>query len=187
MRWASWIAPAAWVLAATGAANAGTVRMGSVLNYESNATGPCYLLPADVPADHPLYFRASPDDWDWTHSMKDWVPADANGIRSAWLSIDAWDVDTEEGEIDVIYANGVELGQLKGMDPGQDRAWTTTGFTLPSSIVQELWQTGQVTVFMDIDRDTIGGRVTIGESSLVVNYTKPGGAPSDPNVNVFRF
>ena len=181
------IALAACLLAGAGAADAGTVRLGDLLDYESNTDGPYYFLPPDVPPDQPPYFRSSLEDWNWTHSMKDQVPADANGIRDASLDIEAWDVDTREGEIDVVYANGVELGSLRGMDPGQDHVWTTTEFKLPASVVQELWQNGELTIFMDIDRDTVGDRVTIRKSGLIVSYTKPGGAPSDPNVTVYRF
>jgi len=131
------------------------------------------------------------EDWDWTHSVKSVVPADANGIASATVSIYAWDVDTEEGEIDIIYANGVELGTLKGMAPGEERTWTTTVFNLPPSVVQELWQSGDVTIFMDIDHDLVGDRVNIGSSTLTVNYSTSGGGGggggTQPDVAVYRF
>jgi len=87
----------------------------------------------------------------------------------------------------VIYANGVQLGELIGMPTGQERTWTTTVFNLPSKVVDELWKNGDVTIFMDIDRDTVGDRVNIGSSTLTVSYTSSGEASSDPNAPVFRF
>ena len=84
-------------------------------------------------------------------------------------------MDTEEGEIDIIYANGMKLGTLQGMAPGEERTWTTTVFNLPPQVLQELWTNREVTIFLDIDRDIVGDRVDIGNSILTVNYTTPGG------------
>jgi hypothetical protein len=166
--------------------DAGVVTVRDMLDYTDNVHG-YYFLPPDVTMDHSPFFRTSLEDWDWTHMMGGLVPADANGIRSATLSIAAWDVDTEEGEIDEIYANGVKLGQLVGMAPGEERVWTTTVFNLPSSVLQELWRDGKVTIFIDIDRDIVGDRVDIGSSLLTVNYTTSGGAVAQPDVAVYRF
>ena len=176
------------VLLVSTLAHARTVTVRDVLDYTDNTAGPYYFLPPDIIMDHSPYFRCSLEDWDWTHSVKGKVPADANGIQGATLSIYAWDVDAEEGEIDVIYANGVQLGELIGMPTGQERTWTTTVFNLPSKVVDELWKNGDVTIFMDIDRDTVGDRVNIGSSTLTVNYTASGeAASSDPNAVVYRF
>jgi hypothetical protein len=174
------------VLLVSSLANARTVTVRDVLDHTDNGSG-YFFLPPDVIMDHSPYFRCSLEDWDWTHSVKGRVPADANGIQGATLSIYAWDVDTEEGEIDVIYANGIQLGELTGMAVGQERTWTTTVFNLPSNVIQELRENGEVTIFMDIDRDTVGDRVNIGSSTLTVNYTATGDAPADPNVSVHRF
>jgi len=178
----------ACVLLVSGLANAGTSIVRDVLDYTDNPAGPYYFLPPDVIMDHSPYFRTSLEDWDWTHSVTGRVPADATGIQGATLSIYAWDVDTEEGEVDVIYANGVELGFLNGMATGQERVWTTTVFNLPPSVIEELWQNGDVTIFMNIDRDTVGDRVNIGSSTLTVNYTVSGsGDSTDPDMSVHRF
>jgi len=177
----------ACVLLVSSPTNARTVTIRDVLDHTDNAIGPYYFLPPDVIMDHSPYFRCSLEDWDWTHSVKGRVPADANGIQGATLSIYAWDVDTEEGEIDVIYANGIQLGELTGMATGQERTWTTTVFNLPPNVIQELWENGDVTIFMDIDRDTVGDRVNIGSSTLTVNYTGTGDGPTDPNATVHRF
>ncbi len=179
----------ACVLLFSGLANAHIVTVRDKLDYTDNLIGPYYFLPPDVIMDHSPYFRMSLEDWDWTHNVKGLVPADANGIQSATVSIYAWDVDTEEGEIDIIYANGIRLGTLQGMAPGEERVWTTTVFNLPSSVVQELWKNGDVTIFMDIDHDVVGDRVDIGNSTLTVNYTTTGGGGTgpQPDVAVYRF
>jgi len=177
----------ACVLLVSGLANARTVTVRDTLDYTDNVSGGYFFLPPDVIMDHPPYFRISLEDWDWTHTVKGRVPAGATDIQSATLSIYAWDVDGEEGEIDVIYANGMQLGTLKGMPEFSERVWTTTVFNLPPSVVQELWRNGEVTIFMDIDRDKVGDRVAIGSSTLAVNYTVPGGAVAEPDVAVYRF
>ena len=41
------------------------------------------------------------------------VPADATGIDAATLSILAWGVNDIEGEVDIIYVNGMQLGTLR--------------------------------------------------------------------------
>ena len=177
----------ACVLLFSGLADARIATVRDALDYTDNDEG-FYFLPPNVIMDHSPWFRMSLEDWDWTHNVKSLVPADANGIQSATLSVYAWDVDAEEGEIDVIYANGVKLGNLQGMPAGEERVWTTTVFNLPPSVVQELWNTGQVTIFMDIDRDVVGDRVAIGSSTLTVNYTAPGsGTGPQPDMAVYRF
>ncbi|MHC4519605.1 MAG: PEP-CTERM sorting domain-containing protein, partial [Planctomycetota bacterium] len=112
-------------------------------------------------------------DAEWTHDMTSLVPADAVGIEWATLWIDAWDVDGVDGEEDIVYANGpggVELGALT--DTG-GRYWGTSQFTLPPSLLDELWLDGQLDVFVDIDAENTGQRVTLGPSTLRVAYTVP--------------
>jgi len=176
----------ACVLLFSSLAEARVVTVRDTLDYTDNVGNGYFFLPPDVTMDHSPYFRMSLEDWDWTHVVKGMVPADANGIQSASLTITAWDVDTEEGEVDIIYANGVRLGTLQGMAPGQERVWTTTVFNLPPSLLQELWRDGEITIFMDIDHDVVGDRVDIGTSTLAVNYTAPG-AEAQPDVAVYRF
>ncbi len=165
----------ACVLLLGGLAEARTVTVQDTLDYTDIFNGN-YFWDPDVILDHSPFFRTSLEDWDWTHDMQSVVPADANGIQSASLSILAWDVDTEEGEIDIVYANGIKLGTLKGMAPGEERTWTTTVFNLPAKVLQELWTSRKVTIFLDIDWDTVGDRVTLRNSILSVNYTVPGGS-----------
>ncbi len=170
-------------------AEARVVTVQDTLDYTDTFNGN-YFWDPDVILDHSPFFRTSLEDWDWTHDMQSMVPADANGIQSATVSILAWDVDTEEGEIDIVYANGIKLGTLKGMAPGEERTWTTTVFNLPAKVLQELWTSRKVTIFLDIDWDTVGDRVTLRNSTLSVNYTVPGGtaggAGPDPNAALHR-
>jgi hypothetical protein len=114
------------------------------------------------------------------------LPSDVNGIQSATLSIVAWDVDANEGEIDQVTVNNEYLGDLAGMVPPADRTWTTTVFNLPSSIRQELLRDSKIDVWLNIDRYLSGDRVTIGSSTLEVTYTATGDV-QEPNVFVYRF
>lgn len=82
------------------------------------------------------------------------------------MAIEAWDVDSEEGENDILYANGVRLGTLVGPGP----LWSTTSFSLPAGVLDELWRDGEVRIFMDIDSRLEGFRVTLDHASLAVNY-----------------
>jgi hypothetical protein len=108
----------------------------------------------------------SNQDWGWTHDFTMLVPKDATGIESATVAIEAWDVDSDEGEDDIIYANGVRLGMLTGTMS----EWSTTTFALPRSVLDDLWRHGHVDLFMDIDANPGGFRVTLGQSTLTAHY-----------------
>lgn len=142
--------------------------------------------------DHPPYFRGAFEDWGWLHDVTDRVPPDANGVESALLVIRTWDVnaDAPAFEDDQIRVNNVPVGYLDGTAP---YAWGTTTFALTrpeySDILDDLWLEGQLYVFMNIDRVVdaeYGNRVTLGSSTLTVNYsvTGPGRGEVKP---VFRF
>jgi len=125
-----------------------------------------FYTPGEI-LDHPPHYRGMWEDWGWTHDMTGLVPDDATGIEWATLWIDAWDVDLTEGEIDVIYINDVEMGILA--DTG-GRYWGTSRFTLPPSLLDDLWQDGEVYVYMDIDTGSGGHRVALDNSTLTVSY-----------------
>lgn len=149
-----------------GVANATTEIVDQTLDHTD-----VWFFPApDAILDHSPYYRGSWEDAEWTHDMTSLVPGDAVGIQSATLSIDAWDVDGAEGEIDVVSANGVELGALS--DTG-GRFWGTSEFALPTSLLDQLWQGGQLNVSVDIDAENTGQRVTLGSSTLSVTYIVP--------------
>ena len=152
------------VLLLGGVVNAETEIVSQTLDYTYDVR---FYEPGQIP-DHSPWYQGSWEDWGWTHDMSDAVPAGATGIDWATLWIDAWDVDAVDGEVDVIYVNGVALGTL---DDSGGRNWQTSYFTLPSSLVDELWQNGELDVYIDIDADNTGQRVTLGASTLTVAYT----------------
>lgn len=163
------------------------VTVQDVLDYTDNGAGKAYYFwHPDVTLDHSPYFRHAWEDWGWTHDVTSRIPADVNGILSATLTIEAWDVDTLDGEVDRITANNSVLGDLVGMPLGEDWAWTTTSFQLPAGVLAELLIDGKVDIFMNIDKDLLGQRVTIGSSTLEVRFTASGDFP-DPNVVMHRF
>jgi len=129
-----------------------------------------FYTPGEI-LDHPPHYRGMWEDWGWTHDMGGLVPEGATGVQWATLWIDAWDVDLNvdfgRGEIDVIYINDVEMGIL---DDTGGRNWETSRFTLPPSLLDDLWQDGEVYVYMDIDTASGGHRVALDNSILTVSY-----------------
>jgi len=182
------------VLLLAGVASAGVTTVKSTLDYNDNMgwEGP-WFIPPDVILDHSPFYRHMAEDWGWTHSIIDQVPADALGIQSATLEIHAWDVDAndpgegphEGPEIDIIYANGVRLGILEDTE---GRNWKSTTFDLPPATVADLWIDAEVYIFMDIDNisDMSGHRVTLKYATLTVEYLVSG--PGNPwRLTVHRF
>ena len=49
-------------------------------------------------------------------------------------------------------------------------AWSVTSFTLPQDVLQDLFVNGELNVYMNIDADMNGDRVTIRSSTLAVDY-----------------
>lgn len=179
----------ALVLLLAGAANAGVTTIRHTLDYTCNGDfAEPWFLPPDTIPDHSPWHRGMWEDWGWMHDVRGRVPSDAKSIRSATVTIDAWDVDVndpEAPEIDVVYANSVRLGTLEGTD---GRTWKTTTFELPEDVIDELWDEGQVYIFVDIDeeRDMVGHRVTLDYATLTVEYNVSGkGTPT--RVAVHRF
>ncbi len=88
------------------------------------------------------YYRWWDEDWGWQHDG-------INVVGSAELSISAWDVDWQSGEVDIIYAkdegNWVQIGTLGGLN----NDWSYTTFTLGSNFFDEI-ETG-LEVWIDID------------------------------------
>ncbi len=201
----------ACVMLLSNVANAGTTPISQTLDYTNNYNE--YLTPETDPnrivfvppwanldnsdpdnpyvIDHPPWYRNELQSWGWTHDLTARVPADANGIKSATLVIAAWDVnaDVEPPEIDEVEANGTLLGTLDET-PTYDWGTTTFALTRPdfNDLLDELWVDGQVYIFLDIDtlNDIVGHRVTLGSSTLTVNYsvTGEGRGPVQP---IFRF
>jgi hypothetical protein len=188
MKLASLIALAACVLVGAGVANAEIATVSQTLDYTDNTAG-LYFWSPDTIVDHPPYQRDCWQDWGWTHDMTALVPQGITGIDAATLSILAWGVDEQFGEMDAIYVNGVQVGILEGPSNGEpvppvppeayDVAgqpngaftdWSVTSFTLPAEVLQELLLTGTLDVYVDIDVPMNGDRVTIRSSTLAIDY-----------------
>lgn len=117
-----------------------------------------FFVPNDALKKTTPYWRGRGQDWSWQHG------AIASAITTASLSISAYDVDFEGGEVDNIYAldgaNWVLLGALTGVN----NAWSFgNAFTLGSQFFDDI-ATG-LKVKIDIDaNDTGQWRVTLGKS-----------------------
>ena len=180
------------VLMLAGAAGAATriVTVQDVVDYTANVwdddVGVWFIVPEEIFEDHWPWHRGSNQDWGWTHDVTRLVPADANGIESATLTILSWDVDSGEGEDDVITVNDRYLGMLTGVD----RDWKPVTFTLPAPVLDELWRDKKLSVYMDIDQMlelANGYRVTLKNSTLSIKYITSGTAPVVTTIPVFRF
>jgi hypothetical protein len=186
------------ILLLCSAAHGEVVTVRDTVDYTANSWGAApYFAPPGEILDHSPWHRTSNQDWGWTHDLEGLIPADAIGIESATLSIVAWDVDTEEGEDDVIYATvknppeggslggtGTWLGLLDsyntsptfvpwsatGQVSNYAELWSVTSFDLPKNVLDQLWRDGQMSVYMNIDAYPEGLRVTLESSTLAVNY-----------------
>ncbi|MBN1509933.1 MAG: hypothetical protein JW955_24010 [Sedimentisphaerales bacterium] len=208
MKWTRWIALTTCVLGVAGAANAGTAGVSNVTDYLCNSGNHWYFWPPNVVVDHTPFYRCSLEDWGWTHDVSNDVPADATEIKSATLSILAWDVDDLAGEVDIVTVNNTQVGTLQGpsngvpvppvpaeaydvtgQPSGAFTRWSVTNFTLPQEVLQDLWLTGTLDVFLDIDHELNGDRVNIRSSTLTVIWTTSGEdqTVAEPDVNVYRF
>jgi hypothetical protein len=168
-------------------ASARVVTVRDVVDYTDNGPGiPYYFWDQNEILDHSPFHRHGWEDWGWTHDVAAKLPIDVNGIQSATLSIEAWDVDAAEGEVDEITINDTVVGSLTGQPENTDRQWTTTTFQLSPTLLQELYRDGKIDVFMNIDKYLVGDRVTINSSTLVARFTASGEF-SEPNVAVYRF
>jgi len=186
---------AACVLLLCGVASARVVTVRSVVDYHDNNEPEnitwnewgdpegYFFWPPGITLDHSPYYRLSLEDWTWKHRLAGVVPADANAIQSATLTIVAWDVDSTEAEDDIMYANDRRLGLLEGIE----REWSTTSFTLPADIFPEILRDKELNVFIDIDHSPNGHRVTLRSSTLDITCTVPGEAPPEPNATIYRF
>ncbi len=192
MKLASVIALAACVLASAGAASAEIASVSQTLDYTDNGSGyGSYFWAPDTIVDHPPYHRHAWEDWGWTHDVSALAPIDATGIDAATLSILAWGVNDDLGEVDVIYVNGTPIGTLEGPSNGQPvppvppemygvsgqpgdafTAWSVTSFTLSPEVLHDLFLNGELNVYLNIDAPLNGDRVTIRSSTLTVDYLK---------------
>jgi hypothetical protein len=199
MRLVKLITLAACVLVGAGAASAEMATISQTLDYTDNSGhGWAFWIP-DTIVDHTPYQRHAWEDWGWTHDVVAAVPTNATGIDAATLSILAWGVDDTDGEVDIVYVNGVQIGTLEGpsngqpvppvppeayQTPGQPNTlstqWSVTSFTLPQNALQDLLDSGTLDIFLNIDAPLNGDRVTIRSSTLTVDYLTGGSPVPEP-------
>jgi len=194
------------VLLLCSTAGAAIVSVSDTMDYTDNGWGSApYFVPTGEILDHSPWHAISNEDWGWTHDLNALVPKDAAGIQSATLTIVAWDVDAEEGERDGIYAllggppaTRAKLGLLQsylaapisvpwsgaGQVGNYGQYWSTTSFDLPTDVLDQLWQDGELSVFMDIDQSLDGFRVTLEHSTLTVNYLTAGQVPEPATIGL---
>jgi hypothetical protein len=95
---------------------------------------------------------------------------DITGITGATLTIYAYDVDEEYGQVDQVYLNGHFLGNLSGAD----EEYSTTVFTVDSSYIVS----GTNNVRIDPDVNDEGWVVTVEWGQLLIkNDSAPGNTP----------
>jgi hypothetical protein len=173
----------ACVLLLAGAANAGEVTILHTVDYTYNRfpsePWPGYYFwheSLEPFIDHPPYFRFMWQDWGWTHDLAALAPADATGVQRGVLSIQAWGVD----EVDHIHVHNGTSWEYVGQLQGWIAQWSTTSFELPATCLEQLFRSGKLDVFMDVDYEEEGGRVTLSASTVEVTYTVQGTPPVDP-------
>jgi hypothetical protein len=158
---------AALSLGLTSAAFAST----QTLDFSNPGTGTTYWTPDEVSKDSSPYYRWQGDDWSWQFNPV------AGTINSASVSVSAFDVDANQGEIDDIYgwSNDSSSWELLGNLAGAGDIWSFTSFDLASSWFDEINAGLQVKIAID----TLGGTwaVSLAKSSLITN----GGTLPPPN------
>lgn len=149
----------------------GTVAYATVDVIQSS-TG--YFVPTDAQKYDSPYYRWYNGDWDWSHN------AIVGSFSSATLSISAFDIDYNSGEIDNIYAydggNWVLLGHLVG----QNDEWAYDTFNLDLAVFGAAINSGlQVKIDIDSTHNYDNWAVTLAKSVLTLD----GGVlpPPEPN------
>jgi hypothetical protein len=136
-----------------------------VVDYSSGQPDTSFLPSGGDPYGDYVY-RWHGQDWGWTHTFN---PSEFPEVTMNWatLEINAFDVDF--GEIDLIEADGISLGQLE--EAGED-SWNVTTFNLDALVLAELLD-GTLDIWMDIDAEFPEGptwAVTLASSTLTVDY-----------------
>lgn len=96
---------------------------------------------------------------------------DLSKITSASLTISAYDVDEEQGEIDDVYFNGTKLGYLSG----ENNSDSTTIFYLDPGLIVD----GQNDVLVDTDAEGTGWLLTVNWGQLFIETSETGGTEPD--------
>jgi hypothetical protein len=137
--------------------------------YESTVKGSPYtteqIVDTPVPPFDTSYWWDG--DFGWQHTFTN---PESKNILSATLEIRAWDVDTVDEfgvpygdpELDVVTADGNNIGTLVG----QDEQWTITTFNIDPNLLSD----GELDIWLDIDstHDYNLWNVAIDWSKLIV-------------------
>jgi len=154
----------AFVLAVSSSANADTT-----IQTIDNSTNPNYFWDGMASPTATPYYRWYDENWGWTHTFDTTLGT----IDSATIEIEAYDIDDDEAdpEVDVISADGKDLGNLVG----DNNTWAVTTFTLDSTDISNLEADGSLNMLIDIDSTHTSDfwAVTLNYSTLTVNYTPP--------------
>ena len=127
-----------------------------------------FFVPTDAQKFNSPYYRSANQDWAWQHG------AIAAGFTTANLSISAFDVDFDAGEIDNIYADDNGTWVLLGALAGADETWSYGNtFSLGSNFFDDI-ATG-LKVRVDISVGSPTWFLTLGKSVLTTD-----GAPLPP-------
>jgi hypothetical protein len=108
-------------------------------------------------------YRWHAHDWGWTHTFN---PEEFPEVTINWATLEIYAFDVDFDEVDLIEGDGVSLGQLEG---GPEDSWNLTTLTLDSIALEELLD-GTMDIWMDIDAPVGYWAVTLGSSTLTVDY-----------------
>jgi hypothetical protein len=138
-----------------------------VVNSSSGQADTRFVPPGGDPSGDD-YYRWHMDDWGWAHTFNAPEAPDIT-INWATLAINAFDVDY--GEVDLIEADGLSLGQLEQVGPD---SWHLTTLSLDSLALDELLD-GTLNIWMNIDATQPGPQgpywaVALASSTLTVDY-----------------
>lgn len=133
----------------------------------SDAQAGTWFLPPGIDDDSiwsTPYYRGYFGDWGWNHTFGPPEPMPTI-VNRATLEIEAYDVDPEPSEVDLMSGDGMLIGQL---DPG-DGVWNVTTFNLDPTGLSELLD-GSVDVWLDIGPYATSKKVALRSATLTVNY-----------------
>jgi hypothetical protein len=136
------------------ASTAGAVAVTDVVEAPTG-----FFVPTDAQKYDSPYYRGAGQDWEWQHS------AIATPFTTASLNISAFDVDSDSGEVDEIYAMDDGVWTYLGTLTGSDDAWEFgNSFDLGNNFFDDI--ADGLMVQIRIDQLNQGWIVTLGKSAL---------------------
>ena len=148
------------ILAVSSRTQAGITYV-DVVDAGSGQAGTYFYSGGDLFADG--IYRWNNHDWGWTHTFN---PAEFPEVTINWATLEIYAFDADFLEVDLIEGDGVSLGQLEG---APEDSWHLTTLTLGSIALDELLD-GTMEISMDIDATLDYWAVTLGSSTLTVDY-----------------